>query len=525
MKKHFWPLLLTLGLTLWLTFSLLRPGWFDSHDGIYHIRRVGEMTEMLKLGYFPVRWGLFLDNSYGTPIFNYVYPGPYYLASFLKLITPLGVPTILKLLAIGSLGGGALAWYVFFQKKSRLAGVIAATLYLTTPYQLVNLFVRFSLGEIMVLGILPWVLVMYQYLAKQGRLLWYSPLPLFAALISHNFLGLLGMGVILTYSFFSFPNFRLLLKTTLLSLLLASFFLLPMLFERSLVLSGVAQDYSFHYFDHFVMPFQLLYSRWDYWYSMPGIVNDGMTFQLGFASLSTVFLALILFLRHHSRSLAILFLLYLATIFLMLPMTRFVWNHVPILQVMQFPWRLLGIAAFVTPLFLLHLKPTPILLFLVLFLGLINTRNYRSPRKFWDSTEFATEYALIKDKTATSLRQELVPRWAVTERWQNVLVSSDQVAIELDSASTQGKIIFSTVATGTESATVHKNFFPSWQGQVDGQPLILAPTVDGAISVPLAPGAHTYTIKLGSTLVEIIANALSLLTLLYLILLKFRYVR
>ena len=72
---------------------------------------------------------------------------------------------------------------------------------------------------------------------------------------------------------------------------------------------------------------------------------------------------------------------------------------------------------------------------------------------------------------------------------------------------------------------MNKNFFPSWQGQVDGQPLILAPTVDGAISVPLAPGAHTYTIKLGSTLVEIIANTLSLLTLLYLILLKFRYVR
>jgi hypothetical protein len=156
---------------------------------------------------------------------------------------------------------------------------------------------------------------------------------------------------------------------------------------------------------------------------------------------------------------------------------------------------------------------------------LINTRNYRSPRKFWDSTEFATEYALIKDKTATSLRQELVPRWAVDERWQNVLVSSDQVAIELDSASTQGKIIFSTVATGTESATVHKNFFPSWRGAVNGQKLILSPSVDGAISVPLSPGAHTYTIKLGSTLIELLANGLSLLTLLYLIMLKFRYVR
>ena len=522
MKKHLVSLIFIFGLTLWFTFSLFKPGWFASHDGIYHIRRVGEMTEMLKMGYFPVRWGLNLDNYYGTPIFNYVYPGPYYLASFITILSPLGTPTILKLLAIGSFASGGLAWYFFFQKQSRLYGVVAATLYLTTPYQLLNLFVRFSLGEIVVLGILPWVLVMYQHQSRHNRLFWYAPLPLFLALISHNFLGLLGMVVLLLYAYFRFPHFSLLLKTTLISLALSSFFLLPMFLERGLIISGAKTDFSFHYFDHFVYFSQLLYSRWDYWYSMPGIANDGMTFQLGFAQIATVVLSIFLIIVNRRRSNFTLPLLYFVVIFLMLPSSRFIWDALPLLQSVQFPWRLLGIAALLTPLFISHLKPNLVLAIGLLILGLVNTRNYRLPMKFWNNSEFATEYALIKDKTATSLRQELVPHWAGDERWQNSLASGS--ALSLDPRSTQGNIIFAASGSGTESATIQKNFFPAWTAKVDGQKLTLSPTQDGSIAVALLPGTHTYQIQLGSTIIETLGNLLSLSTIGILFILKFRHV-
>lgn len=524
MRRHFFSLLLIFGIVFWLTHALIRPGWFASHDGIYHIRRVGEMVEMLKAGYFPVRWGLALDNHYGIPLFNYVYPGPYYLASFFALLSPLGTPTILKILAIISFGGGAMAWYYLYQSRSRLWGLTAAILYLTTPYHLVNLFVRFSLGEIMVLGILPWVLVMYHHLASRNRLFWYAPLPLFFALISHNFLGLIGMAIILFYAYFSLPHFSLLLKSTLVSLILSAFFLLPMFAERGLILSGATNDFSFRYSDHFIYFRQLLYSRWDYWYSMPGIGQDGMTFQLGFTSIVVVLLSsLILFRRPHKTGISLLFL-YLFTLCLILPVSRFLWDALPLLQVIQFPWRLLGVLGLLTPLFIPYLKSTiPLFLFL-LALGLLNVRNYRLPMKFWDSTEFATQYALIQDKTTTSLRQELVPRDSKVERWQNSLVTAP-VDFQLDPASSQGKIIFTAESSGTESATVHKNYFPSWQGRVDQQEISLTPTIDGSISVALLPGLHHYQIELGSTRIESLGNLISLVSLGILFILKLRHVR
>lgn len=526
MKKHLLPLLFLILIVLWQTHSLFRPGWFASHDGVFHLRRVAEMSSMLKLGYFPVRWGLTLDNRYGIPLFNYVYPGPYYLAGAAQLLSGISSTTLVKILIIGAFALGSLGWYFLFERRSRWLAVFAAGLYLTTPYQLLNIFVRSSVGEIITLGILPWVLVAHAQISSKNRVFWYSPLPLFFVLISHSYLGLMAIPLVLIYQYFSFKKIKLIIESTFLSLGLASFFLLPLILERKLVLSGYLHDYSFRYFDHFVYFKQLLYSRWDYWFSMPGIAQDGITFQLGFAQMITVIIVIFSLLFRRSRTILILLGLYFVTIFLMLPISRFVWELFPIIQVIQFPWRLLSLVAFITPLLASQIKPKPILIISLLILGIINTRNYRTPMKFWTPEEFSTDYTIVQDKTTTSYRGELVPRWSTVERWQGPLATSDDAVLELDPVSNQGNIIF-TATTGLQDAhaIVQKNYFPSWQGRVDSNKLVLTPTSDGAISVPLLSGTHLYTVKLGSTPLELLANLLSFIALYYLFVLGRRHVR
>jgi hypothetical protein len=72
-----------------------------------------------------------------------------------------------------------------------------------TPYQFLNIIVRGALGEILALGLIPWVLCSFASLAAaKNSLKWYHPLPLALLLIAHNFLGILFAVFLGGYIFF-----------------------------------------------------------------------------------------------------------------------------------------------------------------------------------------------------------------------------------------------------------------------------------------------------------------------------------
>ena len=108
--------------------SIFLGVWFSSHDGIFHVLRVDELFKMLKLGFFPVRWGLDLDNGYGVPIFNFVYPGPYYLAAIFKFF---GISTFwaLKLIMVGFYLIGGIFVFLIFRKRNWWLAILAALIY------------------------------------------------------------------------------------------------------------------------------------------------------------------------------------------------------------------------------------------------------------------------------------------------------------------------------------------------------------------------------------------------------------
>ena len=390
-------------LTLISLFSvkyLLKPGFHYGHDSLWHVQRITAMYQELKKGHFPVRWVSSLDNKYGAPLFNYVYPGPYYLAAGLMFLG-LGNVAAFNLITVFFYVLGGWGMYFLFRQKP-LIGFFTALLYLFTPYQFVNLFVRGAFGEITVIGLAPWVFVSIKDLQDNQKLRWHHPLPLAFALISHNFLGLILFALTFFYLLiFKFPlTFYFSLLT---SLALSSFFLIPMFFERSYLLSSVEQNFSFKYSDHFVYPKQLLYSKWDYWFSMPGTDKDGMTFQLGFANifiilLSTYFLIKAKGQRQKARGKLMFFLLtFFFFIFLMLPQSNFVWRSLPLMQAMQFPWRFLAFTTLISAILdglVLEIveQRSKTLTFIIgtglVLLAIFNTRNYHRSMRTLTQTEF-----------------------------------------------------------------------------------------------------------------------------------------
>ncbi|MDZ7586588.1 MAG: hypothetical protein U0946_02440, partial [Patescibacteria group bacterium] len=83
-------------LSVIVIWPLFPKGFYKSHDGELHLARIAAYSQALKQGQFPVRWAANLNYNYGYPIFNFVYPLPYLLASGFNL-AGLGLADSLKL--------------------------------------------------------------------------------------------------------------------------------------------------------------------------------------------------------------------------------------------------------------------------------------------------------------------------------------------------------------------------------------------------------------------------------------------
>src|SRR5258706_5778974 len=72
---------------LYAVIPLFGKSYIPTHDGEYHIIRIVEFARMLQAGYLFPRWAPNLNSGYGIPIFEYNYPFPNYIGSFLRIFT------------------------------------------------------------------------------------------------------------------------------------------------------------------------------------------------------------------------------------------------------------------------------------------------------------------------------------------------------------------------------------------------------------------------------------------------------
>ena len=522
LSKYRWYLgLLIVG--LFLISSIFHTGWYATHDGIFHIYRTEEALNMLKLGEFPLRWAGNFDQGFGIPLFAFVYPLPYYITSVISYFTS-SILSVKILTVVAYLIGG-LGIYQLFKKKDSMLSFALALLYLMTPYQYLNIFVRGALGEILALGLMPWVLYSFSRLIVDGdKLKWYHPIPLALLLIAHNFLGILFSVFLMGYVFFQKNQKSQAFINLLISFGLASFFLIPMICEKNFLYSYVHPDLNFRFDQHFVYLRQLIYSKWDYWYSMPGL-DDGMSFQLGLTQIALAGYGIIYTIFNRKRTKLDLYIMfaYLGSIFLMTSRSYSIWHAVKILQSIQFPWRFLFMPAILTPLIaypaLLSLSKKKFfhyLLLIILIFNFGNIRNYRRPIKFFNLTEYTDLYRLYYNKTSTTFRTEILPKWSVErERFKTdeVLVNSGNMII--DSLTITPISVNITINNKVDPVpakiTILRNYYPSWRAIMDGKKKIeLTPTDEGMINMRPEIGVHKYVIKIGNTPLEQFANLISL---------------
>lgn len=348
-------------LSLPAIFPILKAGFFPMHDDT-QVARVAQMHQALGNGQFPVRWVPDLGYGYGYPIFNFYNPLPYYFAAA-TMYLEFDALAATKLMFIFPIILSSLTMFLFARLVlPRWGSVVASMLYLYSPYHATQIYVRGAVAEYWAYALLPLVI----WSLWRGRVI-IGAFILAALTLSHNLTAFMSIPLLIFLIPISPQNksktWRALAIQFILALGLSAFFWLPATLEAS---KTRLSQMVFSEFDppaaHAVRWRQLWWSPWGFGGSSPGI-DDGFSMQLGKVHILGSVLAIALWLhgyivnkrkfqddnhetmKPYSRIVTFLIIGLLFSLFMLLPRSSSIWNSLPLLSYIQFPWRYLIFAS------------------------------------------------------------------------------------------------------------------------------------------------------------------------------------
>jgi hypothetical protein len=596
-----WPLLLALAIAALAAWPLLaQPGLLNTRgggDSPFLLQRLHQLETALLDGHFPVRWMPDANYGYGYPFYNFYAPLSLYITAVFRLlgfsfVRAIQLSQLLAfLVAAAGMYGLARRWF-----GSRLAGLVTAVAYTVAPFHMVNVYVRGdSLAEFWAMAWFPWVIWAADRAlsapTQRGRRAAWLALAYAALILSHNISALIFFAVFVvvgrgaSLQVCKFASLQVCKFAGLqvcrfaggegangrgdgfaslqvckfaggwgalwaagglaLGVALAAWFFVPALLEQGEAQLGPVTAGYFFYGNHFRGADLVQTSfRFDY------DVSDGRAFRMGLIQ-AILAVAGLLALLFPPRPLAprplapspptapfILLALIIAT-FMITPLSRPLWDHLPLLPFTQFPWRFLSVQAFAAALATGGLALLPwrrarpwasgLALLLLLLSGLGALRTDHLILTDADVTaEKLAQYEWFTGNIGGTVSAEYLPPAAqprpYTSAWLNTgqrqrvqAVAGDLRAAQLVDWRTDRQSW--RVATAAGAALVFPTlYWPGWRAEVNGAPAALRPAPGaGLIMLDLPPGAHSVTLRLARTPLRLAAELLSLAALLLLL--------
>ena len=313
---------------------LLSGGFGLGHDWLFELVRIAEFRHALFSGQLPPFWASNLYEGFGSPIF--LFYAPLYLA-ISSALASLG----------GSLTGAASVALVLFSVLGAVlvwrfvdgvcpgypaAARIAVVLYSLHPYLLADKWIRNANAEFAALAILPGVLI--GATAKEPRsAFWWTTLSLAGVILAHNVTALVAIVLVIAISFFVHRGFRALRPVgwgIFAALALTAFFWIPALTLQPLIRSE-----------------DLLTGKFDFHAQFPDVVSlfwPGAFYSGGWLTGILVGAVLLIPVANalQRRILRGFGIAVVICLFLMLRVSTWIWEALPLLHYEQFPWRLMG---------------------------------------------------------------------------------------------------------------------------------------------------------------------------------------
>ncbi len=513
MKKKY--LLVLLLLTLFALWPFFKKGYFESHDGEWMVIRFSAFHQTLRSGQFPVRYIERLNNNYGYSVLNFLYPLPFYFSEIPKIIGFNFVDSVKVTFVLSTLISVVAMYWALSQYFTNIASFTGSILYIYAPYRFVDLYVRGSIGENMAFAIVPLLLGSIFKISKNKQI-YFPVLSLSVALliIAHNVIAILFIPffivLILTLSK---KNFFKSIIYIIIGILISSFFWIPALYDLQFV--RLSQIKISEAADQLIPLSKLIYSKWGF--GPAPSQPDGFSAQIGL--LSVVIFLTTLYLSFKSRQknlfINILIAIFLLSIFLISPFSAYIWKNIPLIDIIQFPWRILSLIVFIIAVFSAYLIDKigkNFLWILITTTAILSTFIYSKPDKFIQREEgFYTT-----NESSTTVKDEYLPLWVKenpTSRTNEKTIVSDDSNIINKSI---GTLMYSITINNKQESLVQINtiYFPGFKARLDGKNVpIEYNNLNGVMQIKLPKGTHNVIINFGKTPVHLASEIISLLAL------------
>jgi len=525
-------------------------------DSPFLLWRTHQMAVNLRAGVFPVRWMPDAAYGYGYPFFSYYAALPFYLAGSLNVVG-LDILTAIKLTQTLGFIASAFAMYGWARHHFSQTGAwLAAVAYAFAAFHLVNIYTRGdSLSEFYAFVFFPLILwaIDGTFEKRHARSVVALALAFGGLLVTHN-LSALTFGVFVAlYIGFQISNFKShtsrlapCILGLILGLALSAWNWVPYFLEREYAQLGEQTTGYFNYSNHF-RSLDLVQPTLAFDYEVGQTTPFAMSSVQAALAATGVIVILVQSIRRRKLDALSTFTLtglFLSTV-MVTPLSKPVWDHVPYLPIVQFPWRFLTVQAVFTALATAQVAvrksqeggdkkqdteyTTRNTQYIAVVLGLLlvvtalanlhPTRLYIAPADV--TTEKLQLYEMFTANIGTTIRYEYMPRQVVPRLYtSDALIEPNQfmraVTLEGDAAVSRSQAAPTRqvwhVTAGPFGASVAFPlvWWPGWQATVDGKSTSIRPAnSSGRVVLDLTSGNHTVVLSLGRTPLRAVAEGMS----------------
>ena len=509
-------------------YRMLQPGLFSTQD--FHLFRLIEFDKCIKDFQFPCRWAADAGFGYGEPLFNFYGQLPYLFGEIFHL-SGLSFIGSFKLLFILSLVGSFFSMFFLAKRvwKNSFSAFISGALYVYAPYRAVDVWVRGALPEALSFVLFPLIILFLdKFLDKERRKDGIVLSLLIAALIlTHNLSFILFLPILILWIIYKiyvskkYYSIKRLFFYLLLSFLISSFYILPVLFEaRYVTLETTIQGY-FDFRGHFATLSQLLFSRfWGYGASLFG-AEEFMSRAIGQLQWILPLLIFVL-VRKKLKQNRVFFLLLLTgwfSLFMTHNQSTFIWKMIKPLSYVQFPWRFLAPALFSFSLSsgvlvnLFKKGKHSITLIVVVLAVVLNLSFFREDIWYQREDKDILQGEIWQQQISSSYKDYWSKFGILFPTEPSPLTFGEQVLVR------KGSNYASYLSSAGYSKTVKFpiSYFPGWKASIDGKEMATYPSGDlGLVTVDIIEsGIHNVELYFSNTLVRKVGNIVSLVSLVF----------
>ncbi|RJQ26348.1 hypothetical protein C4577_03785 [Candidatus Parcubacteria bacterium] len=535
--SYFLPFFVALFIFITLSWSLFsKQGFPEGHDIYAHTTYGKLFYQALEEGQFPVRWTEWVKEGHSQPLFNFYQVGFYYFLSTIHFIIPSFILSIKISLFILWLTG-SLFTYLFMKKFGTLPATIAVLVYSFSPYLFLDIYIRSAFPEFMVITLMPGLFWSLDRLLTRGRLVYLPFLSFFTgfAIISH-----LPAFIIFTPLIVGYILLLFLKKETglwkivqagaggLLGIGLASFYLLPAIFELNLINIELLKSTYFDFHQHFVDINSLIAYFWGYagpWKQSENkisyIIISAQWTLLTMSSLTLISSKKLTYLKPY-LFFSIIGLIYI--LFFSQKLSTVVWEKLFFLQFIQFPWRFFMVIPFISALLSGVLLSTVsnmrrriiIILFLIITI-LIIYPLYLIPAKTISLDFFDLSYRQWKNHPLTQKEAYIEPGYnpkGVIVQPENLNKKWQSEANVILQEATSHSLLLQIFSLNNTTIVIHTYYFPGWRAWIGNQEVPITPTKNNNfIKINLPKGSYDLQIKFTDTPIRGFSNLVSLVSI------------